>query len=752
VRNPTRQLLIAVKIAAIVGLSVPEVSAQTDAETVLEEVVVTARKLEESLMETPVSITAFTAEDLAVRQIYRIDQISDATPNLIYRSGAATAGTSGAATVFIRGVGQTDFTLVTEPGVGVYLDGVYISQTVGGVLDLIDVASVEVLRGPQGTLFGRNTIGGAINIVSEKPDDQFGGNVELIAGERDRFDAKGSVNIPLGDRVFTKFSFLTFNQDGFIEQQVTGEDTGDTDTWSARGAARWVPTDHLEVNFAVDYTEERENGAPEVLLGPFDPNALFAFFHNIFVAPGLVDTLGDDAFYDQNARPSELFAARAGTVVSSNMDLWGTNLTVDWDVGPFLIKSITSYRDLESTNGRDQDLAPVVVAETLDVFNQEQFSQEIQLSGKGVDERLQWLVGFYHFDEEGFNEDVVRFSPVHVLSGAQIDYRIDAAFGQLIFDLTDKLSLTAGMRYSDERRTLIIPENLQVITMPIPPADAILGIAAGDRLLPVGETTTEISEWTPHLNLAYQWTDDLMTYVSYSEGFKGGGFSQRIFPGLPEVDSFEPEFAEVYEAGIKVSGFENRLRLTGAAFHTDYTDVQVQINIVAGGVVAAVTRNAAAASISGFELEATALPIPRLLISGGIGYLDAEYDEIGADVVGVTIDHELPYAPEWQLNASISYDFPFLEGRLTPRVDWSYTDELYNDAVNTPLLRQEGYHLVNASLTYMPPSENWDIALLVQNMTDTKYIIQGTFFASNGFAQAGFGEPREIAARFRYRF
>jgi iron complex outermembrane receptor protein len=192
--------------------------------------------------------------------------------------------------------------------------------------------------------------------------------------------------------------------------------------------------------------------------------------------------------------------------------------------------------------------------------------------------------------------------------------------------------------------------------------------------------------------------------------------------------------------------------LTGAVFHTDYTDLQLQVNIVAGGVVAAVTQNAAAASITGFELEATALPIPQLTFSGGIGYLDAEYDEIGPDVVGVSIDHELPYAPEWQLNASVSYDFPFLGGSITPRIDWSYTDEMYNDAVNTPILKQDAYHLVNASLTYMSPSEKWDVALMVNNMTDTKYMIQGTFFASNGFAQAGFAEPREIAARFRYRF
>jgi iron complex outermembrane receptor protein len=511
-------------------------------------------------------------------------------------------------------------------------------------------------------------------------------------------------------------------------------------------------------------------------------------------------------------------------------------VTLAYEFDRMTIKSITSYREMEAFTAFDFDAFEVVTGEVVDEFDSEQFSQEFQLSGTAINDRMNWLVGFYYFTEEGTNLDDVEFTPVRILSGAEIDNESTAGFGQLTFNFTDKLSMTAGVRYTDETKKFIVGDEciplpkgpattvfdpttgtdvtitcarLQSVidpkflngTVPDDPTSGFLpfinAVVGGDPsricclpisnaagvpvglvpgldvsattglpvqpsngngfpLVPAGTVEQSFDDWTPHINLAYNFTDGLMGYVSYSEGFKSGGFVQRVFPPKSEVPSFEPETAKVYEIGGKWTTLDNRLRLNGAVFFTDYENLQIEIN----DGIAPVTRNAAEAEITGFELELVATPGTNWLIQAGVGYLDAEYTELDpsqnftTDIREITLDSKLVNAPDWTANVGVQYTASFSGGhQLIPRVDWAYTSEVFKDALNFPELKQDDYSLFDAYLTYLPPKGNWEAALFVINLTDEKYITSG--FANgltHGRATVNVARPRQWGASFIYRF
>ena len=765
----------------------------------LEEIIVTARKREENMQVTPISISAFTGASLEEQQITNVSQIAEFTPNLIFDSGAPISGSSSAGSVYIRGIGQIDFTLTTEPGVGIYVDGVYLSQSIGSVLDLVDVERVEVLRGPQGTLFGRNTIGGAISVTSKKPSEVFSANVSATGGRYDRFDVKADTNIPLSDRFFVKFSGTAFNRDGFVAAPNQRGKLGDEDVKSGRVALRWLLSDTFEVNMAADYTAEREIGAPIVLVGeftglPVPPAPLppsFAQLHNILTLPGM-PLQGLPAF-----GPADVVDIKgdlrntSDIALGTKTDVWGFNATLDWDLPWVSIKSISSFRNVTADTGRDQDGTPLVIGQQLDHFDVNQFSQELQFTGDLLDSRFNWILGLYQFSEDGVNRDDVEFTPVRIISGAEVDNRSSAVFGQFTFAVTPELKFTAGFRATDERKKLIIPDNLQFVlnskfvsaNTPFPPGPPVLplsdalgnfvaplfgliGVGEPDpanpgqfgptRVLPPSVNVKNISEFDPHVSLAYQWNEGLMTYVSYSEGFKSGGFTQRVFPPKTGVPSFDPEFAKVIEFGAKWTSPDNRVRINGDFFRTDYNNLQIQVN----DGIAPVTKNAAAANIKGFELELQAAPAAGWLVTAGFGYLDANYSKLdpavslATDIRTITLATSLPNAPKWQINASANYTYVIGNGgQLIGRMDFSYRSLTFNDALNFAEIAQPGYTLINGGITYVEPDEHWDVALFVRNLTDKRYIVSGFANAlTQGTADAIIGRPREWGLKLGFHF
>lgn len=795
-------------LGATLGASMPAVlHAQNEpgsTDWLVEEITVTARKREEGLQSTPLSVSAFSGDSLEYRGVGKIDGIANFTPNLTFGNSPSFGGASNSAAIYIRGIGQKEFVPTVDPGVGLYVDGVYIARSVGGILDLIDIERVEVLRGPQGTLFGRNTIGGAISITTRKPHEEFAGRVSATYGTDDRMDLVGSMNVPFSDSFFGTFSAGHLHQDGYVERD-DGIDLGDDDTVTGRAAFRWLASEAVEVNFSAEATRDRENGPAFELIGidkgpvmnratgAVDDNTPpFAVIHNQIAsflagwpAPGLG---GPDAYppcvflpgaipgvpSDTNAAVAGCYDDRyvrgdetnAGTAPAfADNDMWAANLTVDWEISDNLsVKSITAHREFEADFARDGDHSPHAVAAYIDHMDLEQFSQEFQFNGVAMDSRLNWVLGLYYFEESGDNENLLDFTISKFRSGGAIDNESWAAFFQGTYDLTDQWHLTAGVRYTDEEKKF---EPNQVILLNKfagsghPLLDAPF-MQAGEPILPHLEKKQTIEEVTPMINLSYDWTEDLMVYASYSEGFKSGGFTQRVFPpivagftappGTPDIDlipGYDPEFVEVWELGFKYATPGQRMRLNGSVFSTAYDDLQVQVFTS----VAPVTKNAASATINGFELEMQAVPADGWFAEAAVGYLDAEYDDLDTLETRLFENDKFERVPEWSLSGALSKEFALADaGTLTPRIDWSWRSKVYNDAFNAPQLAQSSYHLVNVNLTFTDKDDRYDVVAAVKNLTDEDYLMTGVWGAAMQSIEGVYNRGREYSLTVRARF
>jgi iron complex outermembrane recepter protein len=716
----------------------------------LEEIVVTARKREENLQNTPIAVTAFTGEALAERGITSTKDLGNYTPNLVSNNGSSVSGNNSAGSYFIRGIGQIDFTLNTDPGVGLYIDDVYIARAMGAVMDLLDLSSVEVLRGPQGTLFGRNTIGGTISLHSQPPAETAGAKASVEFGSDNLARARVSADLPASEKLLTRISASYTNQDGFVRRLSDGIELGDTNALAARAAVRWLPSDTITADLVLDGSRHREE-SPPTRAAALDGLSAFGLFHNAVVAgPQCLPPPGpatNPACFNGQFLTSDPYTTHSTARSQSDLDTWGAALTITAEPGQSLrFKSISAYRNTEALGLRDGDNSPHVIAQTQDTWDHEQLSQELQLHGTAGGEALDWIVGLYYFEEQGTNINTVNFAPILIQSGGAVDNDSTALFGQATWHVSDALSLTGGLRYTDETKRFD-PDQFVIQDRNPNPAQRL---PPGFPLVPQQEVETSISELTPYLNLAYQWSAAVMTYLTYSEGFKSGGFTQRVFPPLPATPSFKPEFVDSYEIGAKMTALDQRLRLNAAAFYTDYTDLQVLALIG----VAPTTQNAAQAEIRGFEMELTVLPVAELRIDAAVGYVDAEYTSIGSQVIGLTPDSEFAQIPEWTGSASVSYRFAMGSGAsLTPRVDWSYHSDVFMDAINTPQIYQPSYDLLGASLTWLSASERWQVRLAGTNLTDEDYFTAG--FADlpvSGIAEVVMARPRQWSLQLQYQF
>ncbi len=765
---------IALSAAGIGSAVQAQEPAKSGAASMLEEVIVTARKREEGLQDAPIAISAFTGDSLAYRGATKLDDIAKFVPSLTLENHPGFGGASSSAAIYIRGVGQKEFVPTSEPGVGLYVDGVYIARSVGAILDLIDVERVEILRGPQGTLFGRNTIGGAIAITTIKPEPggEFGGKVGALVGNDSRVNINGSMHIPMGETMAMRASLAVMQQDGYVVR-TDGTDLGDDDTFTGRLAFAWYPSDRLEVDINLDATRDRENGpAMElididltdlsqlqgVVLAPPPP---MAFVHNITAAamgPGVPcaveDVDGNNLlpFPNPNLASPNCYDDRyiggeknQGTAEAfSEADVWGASATISYEISDSItLKSITAWRDLDSEFARDGDHSPQRISQFHDTLEQEQFTQEFQLLG--AHDRMNWILGAYYFAEEGDNVNTLDFTISNFRSGGQFDNEATALFAQLTYDFTDRLHLTVGGRYTDETKKFLPDQIIYTnyyagISTVLPPGHPLAALdapflQAGSRVLPFIEKTIEIDEFTPMVNLSYDFSDDMMMYATYSEGFKSGGFTQRVFPpqvqgftapadatDLDLIPTFDPEFVEVFELGFKSTLMDGLMRINGAIFHTDYDDMQVEVF----NAVAPVTQNVGTASIQGLELEIQAAPGDGWLIEGSMSYLDAEYDDIDSAVTLIAKDNSFERVPEWAGSVGVSKEFMLSNAStFVVRVDWSYRDETYNDAFNDELLKTDSYSLWDASVRWTNSADDLSFILSGRNLSDEEFLITG---------------------------
>jgi len=773
----------------------------------LEEVVVTARKVEERLQQAPVAVSAFTGEDLTLRNAIDIADVAAASPNVFIDKGGFASGAANNPVVFIRGIGLQDFLPTIDPGVGIYLDGVYMARNLGNLADLVDLERAEVLRGPQGIVFGRNTIGGAVNLISVKPHTGRELKAELTIGEQDQYQARIVGNMPITDELYGRVSGYVHKRDGYVDL-VNYDDVayGDDDTWTVRGQLRWEPSPALTVDLALDYTQERETGAPLVLVAT-DPNQGGGLIHNSQsfingqpvgvcggglqktdpriagailppfppIVPGVAFSdaanaagnpacfgdvwISDDPF-ESNAlvQDQELNAIEP----VSEFDIWGFHVNVEWETPIGTLTSLTAYRGFDSEIIREGDGSPHFILQNNvrpeggSTFDQEQYSQELRLNGSALDAHLDWLVGFYAFTEEAEQQaGVLATLSLSSLVGTGFDSQFPilrrddsrkvrntefAGFAEGTLHFTDRLHLSAGVRFTDETKEFklvnqFLPQQLR------------------------GEIS--VDAWTPSVSLSVDLTDGVMAYVSYSEGFRSGGFPGRIPNAVPGNDlaavAFGPEFVKAVEGGLKAELFQNRLRANLAVFNTDYEDFQVSGTLPGTVPPVPAHLNLGNATINGVELELKVLVTQQILVDLALGYLDAEIDEIAALVVDDTIpteENQLPYTPEWTWDLGASYNLPLPNGgELLSRVDWIYTDEQFYDIGNFDASLLDSYSRVNASVTYRHSDERWELTLGARNLTDDEYFTNGIrLFTNCSCAMNVIGRPRQVFGTVRYSF
>ncbi len=732
--------------------------AATSNDFYLDEIVVTARKRAENVQDTPISITVFRSKDLEARQIVNVGQIADFTPNLTINTSAAFSGSSATPAIFLRGVGQVDFSLNTDPGVGLYVDGVYISRAVGGLIDLVDIERIEVLRGPQGTLFGRNTIGGAVSVTTKAPTDEFGGRLKLTTGSDNRILVQGLVNAPLGENLNSRLAANYHKRDGYVDRP-DGVSLGDDNSFSIRGTVAYTPAENLSVTLSVDYTREREESAPFILTS-LDPNAPFSGFHNAVIAPLIDPSLAspfgplgppsacfigasNPACFNEESVPVGVQGVNNGTLPSqSDIDVFGASLIIEYDLNESItLKSISAYRDLDSFSTNEPDSSPVAVNSTQDDFTYNQFSQELQFLGTSFDNRLEWILGGYFFTEEGINKNFVKFSVIEILSGGLVENQSIAGFGQATYAITDRLKLTTGLRWTEDSRDFTPDQRVT--------RDIAAGIPVGTPLLPNVKASAKSNDFTPMINVSYDLSDDVNTYATYSQGFKSGGFTQRVFPPIfpapgqnpaDVIPAFDPETVDTYEVGFKSQFFDNRMQLNAAAFQTNYKDTQINVQVG----IAPTTQNAAAATIKGFEVEFQAALSEGFRLNFGAGYLDANYDELDATVdPRITLNSRLPGTSEWTISGGASYRHQMGDmGFLTARADFSYRSAFFFDANNE--IGEDGYTVVNLGLNWESIDGNWTGSIFGTNVTDEIYAVSGASILNpGGFQQASFARGAE---------
>jgi iron complex outermembrane receptor protein len=718
----------------------PESAART-----LDTVTVTARRRSESIQDVPVAVSAFSEEALKDLQASNIDGLQGAVPNMNIVQGR---GSSNSVNVFIRGIGQPDALQTFDPGVGMYVDDVYYSRINGALFSLFDVQQVEVLRGPQGTLYGKNSTGGAIKITTKNPFDDEGGSVEGTVGDYGRAEGRFYLSSRFSDTVAGSIAGGWISNDGYVRDPTTGQHYNDEDTRAVRGKIAFRPSDTFNATLSLDYTHQ-DNA---LTLGrPTAP--LFAtdlVFGQVLLSPA---PTGD---YDYEARTS--FSPDKGQELTHK----GVSLNMGWNLSQaWLLKSITSYRKLDTASYIDIDASQFELGDVFVAVDQSQFSQELQLQYDNGG-NVKSVFGLYFQDEkvpshqEAYADDFIRFlgAPVTFLRTIDDDLhtRSYAAFGHVSWEFSPTWTLATGLRYTHETKDY----DRSTSTFwgaPLGALDATFAFA----------DSASWSALTPSLSLQKAFSDNLMGYVSANRGFKSGGFNGRA-NSASEVSSFNPEFVWTYEAGLKMQSADRRLRGNLAVFHSDYKDFQARVSEVTNPgapipTFAFPVLNAAELSITGIEFEGVALLGEATQLSTQLGWMDAKYDtfedpRVAANPALAGLHEHVPFSPDFTGRVALQHSFTLGDnGVLAIGGDASYRSETWLSVDNRDGLKQGAYTLFGLYGVWDSPQYAWQVRAGVRNLTDETYKTEGQEFSSVGNIQtAYFGLPRNYYVSLRYNF
>ncbi len=872
----------------------------------LQEVVVTAERRSENVQNVPISITAFTAESLQQRNLTNVGALGNLTPSVNLDSGSPFSGDRSVLSASIRGVGQDDFAFNLNPAVGVYLDGVYLARTIGANQGLLDVDRVEILKGPQGTLFGANTEGGAISIITHTPGNEEKFTAQVTGGMFARRDIGFTADIPIIKGVLLS-SITASSQDRNGYQKVipypagspeaatpfvvdpqdaypksgyqTGDAYGGYNVQTLRGKLLWLVDDKTTATFTADWNHQAQEALPYTVLQTYQGNLTTSTFSTLYntcissnaatinanIANASIIPMGPGVFgpaFPVGSGTNNLFAglcseARAhvpglstggaallgsgyvggpagpynaanvaaglpylgsnsprlyddpaanqtGNIDTTyangpdfaNNDYFGVSLTFQHEISDTLsFKSITGYRQIAWRIGTDLDGTPETLQEVTDHQHQWQVSQEFQLNGKAFDNKLDYVTGLYYFEEAGYVHDYVPFESLLYVYDIQNDANNKnfAAFVHADYKLTDRLSLTAGGRYTEVQEHFIGGQGDlncfpfgSALCGPIlgSPSAYPLGGGTVDRYFPVGDNSQTWHVFDPTLAAQFKFTDDAMAYMSWGKGFKAGGWTTRLSANITDAKQaqFSPEYTKTWELGVKSEMFNHHLKANAAVFYTDYTGIQLDIQ----QGISPVYTNAGNAKIKGAELDIQSIVGHGLALNFSGSYIDAYYTSVNSNanipqtilpgiglnecpttainpatggpvcniVAGSSLDARLPKTPKYKLTFYPEYTITLPnDSAIRAVVDFTYTAEMYNDALNTPELRRPASRILDASVHYLSPDDKYDLAIGGTNITNDRFITTGSPNIGAGELGGVYNEPAEwyiqLTAKFK---
>ena len=759
--------------------------AQADQAPTTNEIVVTAQFREQRLQDTPLSITAVDAALLASRNQTDISQIAAQAPNVQLTQMGGAFGSSMAA--YIRGIGQYDFNPAYEPGVGIYIDDVYFATLTGSVMDLLDLDRVEVLRGPQGTLTGRNSIGGAIKLFSAKPSAGNSGTVEATYGSRNRVDMRATANFELTENLFARISGVYKRQEGYVDQvdfgcanpgnplgiggiASTGADCvvdklGEKNYSGIRGSLRYNPNDNVDWIVTGDYTYENRTNAAGVI-GATNPALTggvdfscgrFCTYASFYMPAGGQAT---QAYYAPNTTKFE------GWGVSSNLTVGlGDNLNV---------QAITAYRKYNQVFGTDDDYTPysLIAGAGINDLDFKFFSQELRLNGQ-IGDTIDWTVGgFYNSQTSVYftRQDIRYIVPIGVPSlflqfqgNDPVRANSKAAFGTVIFHPTEAMTVTGGIRYTKEHKDYTFVRTQWDGGQ----LNDIFGVGALNGT--VANYDGDKVDW--RLSVDYRFSPEVLAYATVSTGFKGGGVTARPFTKTQAVNgTFDPETLRAYEVGLKTDLFDRKVRLNLSAFYNDYKNIQLPIGDCSvldgfapgtGPFPCAAIQNAGDGEMYGLEAEFAASPITGLDIDASLSWIDGKWKRIDAAAQGALRIEDPITTPAWRASFGIQYKADLgSSGSITPRFDLSYTGKqtigrLITAGVFSPLQYNPSITLGNARVTWRNADEDLAVSLEVQNVFNKYYFLPLRFQAVYSFVGTSYsnvGRPREWGVTVRKTF
>jgi len=708
----------------------------------LEEVIVTAQKRAQDLQSVAISAQAFSAEDIRVMGI-------DSVAELIYVAPSMNAGGLGSGSQQLMGIrGIVDYSRNpgVDPRMGVYVDEVYQGQGYSADQPLLGLKSVEILRGPQGTLFGKNTVSGAINLVTKTPTEITEGELAATYGNEGQTKLQAYLSGGLSSTVFGSIAVTYDERDGFYKNTTLNSEAGDYDRTSVRGKLRFIPMDDLDISLTYDYSK-RESTEP----------------------------VGTEASLPR-------FEYRANVPSADMTEFWGVGLNANYTLpSGYQIVSITSYRDAEFALSADDDMTPFAIQTTVfDEYN-EQITQEIRLQSP-QDQDFTWLVGAYFYDSERSTSRYARFDAdlynvlipplaafASPLSGSTavpstLEHTSYAAFFHGDYAFSDQLSLTFGVRYTRDEKTV----DWQQLSTPDDPATA--AVLQGATGLPLTQAPGALfgainystlnderdeNDWAPTISLNYQLSDDTLLYARYARAAKSGGYNAEFMTaGLANFE-YDQETVNSFEFGLKTSTLSDTLRLNLAAFEMAYDDFQV-FQFLANpntGATSLQLTNAGEVSVTGIETEITWVPTSSLRLQANITALDAKYDVFENPAPGGTpfSGNQLPYAPDLKYYLGAQYILELGGGSITFDLDYTYVDDQFTDPGNLAIDKIDSYNLIGARAAYTPSSEDWEIALWGRNLGDEEFTkVNNDNFL--GFARTVWGDPRLYGVTFSYFF